>query len=91
MSSLKKSQKKIWFVRKIYGYGWTPSKWQGWLVVLIFILLFTLNNYYFFDTNIKNPTIYSIIINSVLNISLIIGLIYISYKKGEKPRWSWGK
>lgn len=27
-----------WFKRKLYVWGWTPTKWQGWLVILIFIL-----------------------------------------------------
>lgn len=28
-----------WFKRKPFGWGWTPVKWQGWLVILVYIAL----------------------------------------------------
>ncbi len=27
-----------WFKRKPFGWGWTPVKWQGWLVILVYIV-----------------------------------------------------
>lgn len=27
-----------WFRRKRFGYGWTPSSWEGWLATLLFVL-----------------------------------------------------
>jgi len=73
---------KIWFVNKTYGYGWTPSTWEGWLVVLIwFILFIPLAIYIEYNVTL-----------GMIGILLITGLlIYVCYKKGEKPRWRWGK
>ena len=30
--------KQLWFKAKTYGYGWYPVTWQGWLVILIYVL-----------------------------------------------------
>ena len=73
---------KIWFVNKTYGYGWTPATWEGWLVLLIWLIIFI-------------PLTLTIKDNWILGLSgvfLLTGLlIYICYKKGEKPHWQWGK
>lgn len=29
---LKDNPKHLWFKRKLYGWGWVPVRWQGWLV-----------------------------------------------------------
>ena len=73
---------KIWFVNKTYGYGWTPATWEGWLVLLFWLILFvplTFTAKYYF-------------ISSVVGMLFVTSLlIYICYKKGEKPHWQWGK
>ncbi len=77
---------KLWFKAKKYGFGWYPSTWQGWLVILIYVVIFGIL-VYVFETNIEKyliPYIISIII-------LSSSLVYISYKKGEKASWRWGK
>lgn len=33
-----KKNSKYWFKRKRYGYGLTPSTWQGWLTIFGFLL-----------------------------------------------------
>jgi hypothetical protein len=81
---LKDNPKGYWFKRKLYGWGWVPVKWQGWLVILFFIAIVTYAAIAFL---IKGKlTEYFVI----LIISIIL-LGYIAYKTGEKPRWSWGK
>jgi hypothetical protein len=32
---------KPWFRPKVTGTGWTPQTWQGWLITLVFVVLFT--------------------------------------------------
>lgn len=32
---LKDNPEGFWFKRKLYGWGWIPVKWQGWLVIVI--------------------------------------------------------
>lgn len=64
---------KIWFVNKTYGYGWTPATWEGWLVLLIWLIIFI-------------PLTLTIKYNWILGLAgvfLLTGLlIYICYKKG---------
>lgn len=71
----------LWFKRKTYGYGWTPSTWQGWTVVIIWLILF-----YFVVTKLSGE------IMKLVSIIILTGiLIFVSYKKGERPRWQWGE
>ncbi|MFC3067712.1 hypothetical protein [Phenylobacterium soli] len=35
-------QVRAWFAPKQYGYGATPSSWEGWAVTLGFVLIVTL-------------------------------------------------
>lgn len=72
---LKDNPNNLWFKRKLYGWGWTPAKWQGWLIIALYILIIIFSVY--------REDFITIIIATIL-------LIYICYKKGEKPRWQWG-
>ena len=38
-----KPEKKLWFRAKCYGWGWYPCSWEGWLVILIWAIFFTLS------------------------------------------------
>ncbi|HEY1735544.1 MAG TPA: hypothetical protein VGG12_02760, partial [Methylovirgula sp.] len=33
---------KPWFAPKRYGYGATPSSWEGWAATILFVILFGL-------------------------------------------------
>lgn len=35
---LKDNPEGHWFRAKLYGFGWTPAKWQGWAVTVGFML-----------------------------------------------------
>lgn len=78
---LKNNPEGYWFKRKIYGWGWTPAKWQGWAVLLIWVLLFIPSVVYMEQDRVKN-LIFIFLLTSVL--------ILVCYKKGEKPKWQWG-
>jgi len=72
----------LWFRAKNYGWGWYPCAWQGWLILLAWAILFVFALLSFDHEWLKN----------LLVIFIITGLlIWICYKKGEKPRWRWGK
>lgn len=74
----------IWFPAKRYGWGWGfPVAWQGWLVLAIYILLL------FFGTNEYLRT-QNLMFFAYLAV-ITFGLIVVCYKKGETPRWRWGK
>lgn len=86
---LRDNPKGYWFKRKLYGWGWTPVKWQGWLFLVTWIaLLVELFSIIEKNTSSANETIVSMIIPFVL---MIILLFLVCYGTGEKPRWSWGK
>jgi hypothetical protein len=72
---------KLWFKAKKYGWGWYPSTWQGWAVLLGYLLIVA-GFHSVFGTN---PVVF------VITIALTVLLIIICYKTGEKPRWRWGK
>jgi hypothetical protein len=76
--------KKLWFRAKWYGWGWYPSTWQGFIIILLSILILV-----FFWLNLMKGE--NILINSLAIIVDFIILLRICYLKGEKPRWRWGK
>lgn len=76
-----------WFKRKTYGWGWTPSTWQGWLVVLVYVAIIFLLS---INIGIESTQteVYTTFVVPMLIATVV--LIRISYIKGEKPRWQWG-
>ena len=79
---LKNNPKHYWFKRKLYGWGWVPATWEGWLTLLVWAILFVFSMIKIDHEWLKN-TLFIFIITGIL--------IWICYNKGEKPRWSWGK
>lgn len=77
-----------WFKRKLYGWGWTPVTWQSWLVILVYIALAVTLGLTLDETSPTNEIVFTFLLPLVL---ITITLIRICYKKGEKPRWQWGK
>ena len=78
--------KGYWFKRKLYGWGWVPVTWQGWLSTLVFIGVILL-----LSLILRNePTGLDIVIFIVGLLIADFVFIAIAMKKGEKPRWQWG-
>jgi len=73
-------KKQLWFKAKNYGWGWYPSSWQGWLILLIYTLALM--------WNVSQPEKYLYFVR-ILVATLV--LIFICYKTGERPEWRWGK
>lgn len=81
-------EKKLWFKAKRYGWGWTPVTWQGWAVIVVYLAV--LLRFFLAVTD----QLYSLG-DTILSFLLVAAaptliLIWICYKKGEAPRWSWG-
>jgi len=72
----------IWFRRKRYGWGWYPVKWQGWLVIFVFVALFASVVSFMRDDSF---------LKIIILILIALLLILVCYKKGEKPKWQWGE
>lgn len=85
---LRDNPKKQWFKAKLYGWGWTPATWQGWLIILISIGLIILTGV---GLDSKGEPTTAEIVKFFVTIFIIVSvLLFICYKTGEKPRWQWG-
>jgi len=88
---LKDNPQGYWFKRKLYGWGWTPVKWQGWVVIFVYVALILVlvisreNDIQGNDMSGINFLMFALPIIALTGI-----MIGICYKKGEKPRWQWG-
>lgn len=80
---LKDNPKHLWFKRKLYGWGWVPVTWQGWLVVVIAMAFVFLGIYVGETDDAPGATL--------LGFVIMLGIIFFfGFWKGEKPRWQWG-
>ncbi len=76
--------KSFWFPAKRYGWGWgLPVTWQGWAVLIGYVLLLGAGALLFPPTR-DTP---AFIVCTALLTAL---LITICYFKGERPSWRWG-
>lgn len=85
---MKDNPKGLWFKRKLYGWGWTPVTWQGWMAILGFIVILVTDS-----IRTAQPLSSTDVppIAFLLRIVLYVGvLMAVCYKKGEKPKWQWG-
>lgn len=81
--------KRLWFKAKTYGWGWTPATWEGWLVVGVYVgVLAGILGRMEGGVHSGRETLTEVTL-PILVITVI--LIAISYWKGERPRWRWGK
>jgi len=80
-------EKKLWFKRKRYGYGWSPSSWEGWAVTLSYILISLALALSLSETASDTEAIFMLL----LPLAVLTGLLVrITSDHGEKPRWQWG-
>jgi hypothetical protein len=78
---------RYWFPAKTYGWGWgAPSTWEGWVVLVGFLILLLAGHVFFVFFGPLG--ILGYIANAIL---WSVVLLWISFKKGEPPRWRWGK
>ncbi len=84
-------EREIWFKRKRYGWGWYPSSWQGWLVILVWLGLFIAGELEFFSRLDENPAPEIFVYFFLYTLMLVAALIGICYRHGEPPRWQWGE
>ena len=81
----REKQKEIWFPAMKYGVGWgLPVTWQGWAVFSAYILLMVAGS--IFLTRAPGRMAFF-----PFYVILLTGLlIYVCWKKGEKPDLRWG-
>ncbi len=79
--------KPIWFRAKTYGWGWTPATWQGWLVVLGYVVAIEGST---LGLLLPHATKGRVIAAAAAGVVETAVLAIICYRRGEKPRWRWG-
>jgi hypothetical protein len=85
MSNEHKEETKYWFPAKTYGWGWGfPSTWQGWVVMILYMILIMLSVYIF-------PPDKQMGLFILTDILLTGTFIAVCCAKGEPPKWRWGK
>ncbi|MFA6494905.1 MAG: hypothetical protein WC246_00870 [Candidatus Paceibacterota bacterium] len=72
-----------WFKAKLYGWGWTPVKWEGWLVVAIGVAILSAGVYVAEIDDAPGAAL----LGALLMVAFIL---FFGFWKGEKPRWQWG-
>jgi hypothetical protein len=85
---LKDNPEGYWFKARAFGWGWAPVSWQGWLVVIIYIGIIVVPGVFLADS-VETGEEYLGLFPLIILISTTV-LFWICYKKGERPRWSWG-
>lgn len=80
-------QGKLWFRAKRYGWGWTPSTWQGWTVLVLYLAV-VLVAALIMATRPSLDLVYCA--GMLLGVLATLGLAYIAYRTGDPPRWRWG-
>lgn len=76
--------KRYWFKAKEYGWGWYPATWQGWLVIGIWIAVFSA---ILKTTDFSDPSgMFPFLAKVILSIGILIG---VAWKTGERPEWRW--
>jgi hypothetical protein len=85
MSNEIEKETKYWFPTKTYGWGWgLPSVWQGWMVMILYLILIASSVYIFPPDKQRVLFMSSIMLLTIL-------LVVVCWIKGEPPRWRWGK
>ncbi|MDB5266191.1 MAG: putative rane protein [Parcubacteria group bacterium] len=77
-----------WFKAKAYGWGWVPISWQGWVLMLLYVLdLIQIAR----NLDAKTHSVSDFLINFALHFIVItVFFLVICYTKGEHPHWRWG-
>jgi hypothetical protein len=83
----KTDRREVWFAAKKYGWGWGPPvTWQGWVVMIVWIVLFTGG----LLGIMALPEALRPLLLVLYVVVMVAALITICYMKGETPRWRWG-
>lgn len=85
---LQDNPNRYWFKAKLYGWGWVPVRWQGWVVICVFIAFIVYSGFGLEGST--EPTTSQLAMFFIKVALAVILMIIICYKTGEKPRWQWG-
>lgn len=84
---LKDNPEGYWFKNKMYGYGWTPARWQGWIVLGLYLNLVVWVVIYAEKNSVLEEKSFHFI-SFVVATTLL--LLAVCWRTGEPLRWNWG-
>ena len=89
---LKDNPRGYWFKQRLYGWGWAPATWQGWIVVLAFLGVVLLDGAFISWRASVSGVVSGLDMSIFLGVLVlsIVGIIVIGFWKGEGPGWNWG-
>jgi hypothetical protein len=76
-----------WFKNKMYGFGWTPARWQGWVVTLGFGVAVAYSAFQL-DPNVSDHELFTVFLPKVGGWALLFMII--AWRTGEPLQWRWG-
>jgi hypothetical protein len=80
---------EYWFRPKTYGYGATPTAWQGWAVVAASVILIVAAALLILPYRAQNPA--ALIVFFAVDAVVLAGLWIICRRKTDGEwRWRWG-
>jgi hypothetical protein len=75
---IKDNPQGYWFKRKLFGWGWMPVTWQGWLVIVGLLIVIFLSAKYLLEAG--KTAEYFLAVGTAVAVVIVLG-----YWKGEKP------
>ena len=78
--------KGYWFKAKLYGWGWTPVTWQGFIIIAVFVV-FLVRISVTLPAEATQTELIKFFAEIIFSITILLA---ICYKTGEKPHWQWG-
>lgn len=76
--------------RKRFGWGWTPTTWQGWLFIVLQIgVLFTAAMQ--LPAKPVQPSTDQLVRLCIIVSFVIATIVLVGSQVGPTPRWRWGK
>lgn len=89
----KGGEKQYWFKAKKYGWGWgLPANRKGWIAFSLFLAIWLASLLWLVSTGSPTEQLQTkdIAIFLVILFADILGLLFVSFKYGEPPKWRWG-
>lgn len=84
------NENKYWMKRRRYGWGWTPTSWQGWLLLLLqgVVVIAAATQ---LPPKPAEPSLGQLVKFFVILISAVATLVLVSSRTAPAPHWRWGK